>query len=89
MYSSGPLLQLMLLVSSLVIGMALLALLIPLTIARNSENTESHSGSREPGDPQMLRMTSDDSLSLLESLGLSKYCIDYHLLTPITPPNNK
>ena len=78
MSSSGPLLQLMLLISLFIIGMALLALLISLTVAGNSENTETHSGSREPRDPQMLRMSSNDSLSWLESLGLSEYFIVYH-----------
>ena len=76
MSSSGSLLQLMFLVS-FVIGMAL-TLFISFTIAGNSENTEAHSDSREPRDPQMLRMSSNDSLSLLESLGLSEYFIVYH-----------
>ena len=78
MSSSGPLLQLMLLVSLFIVGMALLALLISFTVAGNSENTEAHSDSREPRDPQMLRMRSNDSLSWLESLGLSEYFIVYH-----------
>ena len=77
MSSSGPLLQPMLLVS-VVIGMALLTLFISLTVAGNSENTEAHSDSKEPRDPQMLRMSSNDSLSWLESLGLSEYFIVYH-----------
>ena len=37
-----------------------------------------YTDSRKPREPQTLRMSSNDSLSLLESLGLSEYIIVYH-----------